>query len=212
MTIVPLERATFVGLSSEKARLLDDLHRFGSLQIIPLGGDQNATVGGGASSQAREALRFLLASPQRRSQVHDRARFVAADVERSALELQSRIQSLEAERDDLLQRLHAARPFGDFRFAPPEQMGDLRLWFYVVPHKEMVKLESTPGMGETAWEVVSRDNRFCYVVVVSNSEPQNMPVPRVKIGSHSPSALAQRLEEVELAIEDAQAERAFLTR
>ena len=36
MSIVLLERATFVGLSSEKARLLDDLHRFGSLQIIPL--------------------------------------------------------------------------------------------------------------------------------------------------------------------------------
>ncbi|MCB1512763.1 MAG: hypothetical protein KDJ36_17850, partial [Hyphomicrobiaceae bacterium] len=211
MSIVLLERATFVGLSSEKARLLDDLHRFGSLQIIPLGGDEHATVGG-ASSQAREALKFLLASPQRRSQVHDRARFDAADVERSALELQSRIQSLEAERDDLLQRLHAAKPFGDFRFAPPEQMGDLRLWFYVVPHKEMTKLESTPGIGETAWEVVSRDNRFCYVVVVSNREPQNMPVPRAKIGSRSPAELAQRLEDVELAIEDAQAERAFLTR
>jgi|GEM_PF-6990601 V/A-type H+-transporting ATPase subunit I len=55
MTIVPLERATFVGLSSEKARLLDDLHRFGSLQIIPLGGNENATVGGGR--QARLARR-----------------------------------------------------------------------------------------------------------------------------------------------------------
>jgi V/A-type H+-transporting ATPase subunit I len=250
MTIVRLERATFVGLSSDKEQLLDDLHRFGSLEIIPLGKDENAAVGGGPSSHAREALKFLLAAPQRRRQVHDRRLFDAAHVEQSALGLQSRIQSLEAERDDLVQRLRAAKPFGDFQFAPPEQMGDLRLWFYVVPHKEMAKLETTsvsaypgttafPGRRSpappridglerpsyeeravseqtpriaAAWEVVARDNRFCYVVVVSNGEPENMPVPRVRIGSRSPSALARRLEEVELAIEDAQAERAYLTR
>ncbi len=130
--------------------------------------------------------------------------------------MQRRIQSLEAERDDLLQRIAAAKPFGDFQFASPDQMGDMRLWFYVVPHKDMAKLEAAGGLDESgdalAWEVVSRDQRFCYVVVVSPDEPTDMPVTRVRIGSRSPKELARRLEKVELAIEDAQAERAYLTR
>lgn len=216
MSIVPLERATFVGLSSEKEELLDDLHRFGSLEIIPLGSGGGSNVGGGPSNQSRDALKFLLASPQRRSQAHDGSQFDAAEVEQRALVLQDRIHSLEAERDDLLQRLTAAKPFGEFLFAPPEQMGGLRLWFYVVPHKDMATLPSASPVGEVdnpiAWEVVDRDPRFCYVVVAAEEEPPHMPVPRAKIGSRGPAELARRLEEVELAIEDAQAERAYLTR
>ena len=39
-----------------------------------------------------------------------------------------------------------------------------------------------------------------------------MPVPRVHLGARSPEELQRRLDEVELAIEDAQAQRAHLTR
>ncbi|MEX1039996.1 MAG: ATPase V [Pirellulaceae bacterium] len=215
MSIVPLVRATFIGLSNDKERLLDDLHRFGCLEIIPLGKGGN-TNAGGPSSQAREALKFLLSAPQRRHPVSDQSLFDAEKVERQSLELQSNIQSMEAERDDLLQRYAAARPFGEFHFAPPEQMGGQRLWFYVVPHKEMAKLSSARRPDGTkddlVWECVARDARFCYVVVVSQHEPENMPVPRSKIGARSPLDLARRLEELELAIEDAQAERSYLTR
>jgi V/A-type H+-transporting ATPase subunit I len=210
MSIVPLERATFVGLSSEKEPWLDDLHRFGSLEIIPLGGDEHVAVGG-PSSQAREALKFLLTAPQRRRQVRDRSQFDATEVEQRALQLQAQIQSFESERDDLLLRLEASKPFGDFTFASPEQMNGLRLWFYMVPHKDMTKLPSNPDPN-TAWEIVGRDHRCCFLVVVSAEEPQGMPVPREKVGSRSPHELRQRLEEVELAIEDTQAERAYLTR
>jgi V/A-type H+/Na+-transporting ATPase subunit I len=216
MSIVPLERVTFMGLSSDKERLLDDLHRFGTLEIIPLSGRAEAITTGGSSSQAREALKFLLSAPQRRRQVSDPTSFDAADVESRALEVQSRIQSLEFERDDLLQRMAAAKPFGKFTFAAPEQMGGLRLWFYTVPHKEMTKVEavraSQNNNDKMAWEIVARDQRCVYLVVVSASEPTHMPIPRVKIGTRSPGELARRLEEVELAIEDAQAERAHLTR
>ena len=99
MSIVPLERVTFAGLSSEKDRLLDDLHARGCLELIPLGSDAKDPAGGGPSSQAREALKFLLACPQRRRQVRDDARFDAESVERQALELQKSIQALESERD-----------------------------------------------------------------------------------------------------------------
>ena len=162
MSIVPLERVTFAGLSSEKDRLLDDLHARGCLELIPLGSDAKDVAGGGPSSEAREALKFLLACPQRRRQVRDDARFDAESVERQALDLQKSIQALESERDSLLQRIADAKPWGDFRFPSLQELGELRLWFYVVPHKDMPKVEAT-GL---VWEVVRRDPRFCYVVVL----------------------------------------------
>ena len=87
-------------------------------------------------------------------------------------------------------------------------MGNQRLWFYVVPHKELPKIEATAPV----WEIIRRDNRFCYVIVISEEEPSEMPVPRVHLGCKPRHELEARLDDVELAIEDAQAERAYLTR
>lgn len=208
MSIVRLERVTFAGLNSDKDRLLDDLHARGCLELIPLRGDAGGVAVGGLSSEAREALKFLLTCPQRRRQLREDAHFDAEAVERQALELRDRIRALESERDTLLQRIAEAKPWGDFRFPQLEEMGQLRLWFYVVPRKEMPKVEAS-GL---AWQVVRSDPRFSYVVVASESEPQGLPVPRSHLGSQSPADLDRRLDEVELAIEDAQAERIHLTR
>jgi len=62
------------------------------------------------------------------------------------------------------------------------------------------------------WEVISRDHRFYNVVVISESQPEGMPVERVRTGSKSLSQLEDRLEDVEIELEDLQAERAGLTR
>ncbi|WP_413430920.1 V-type ATP synthase subunit I [Crateriforma spongiae] len=216
MSIVALERVTFAGLTSEKERLLDDLHRFGCLEIIPCDQPGATPVHDGPSGPARDALKFLLSSPHRRRQIRDPERFDADAVERKALQLQSQLQTLHEERDDLIQRLELVRPFGKFRFASIEEMGDLRLWFYVVPHDQMSGVESalseSTSNNNSAWQTVNRDARFCYVAVVSIDEPIDIPVPRVRIGSRSPDELAKRRDDVEFAIEDVQAERISLTR
>jgi V/A-type H+-transporting ATPase subunit I len=208
MSIVRLERVTFAGLCPDKDRLLDDLHARGCLELIPLRSEADGAATGGPSSEAREALKFLLTCPQRRRQVREDTNFDARAVEQRALGLRDLIRELESERDALLQRLAAAKSWGDFRFPPLEELGGLRLWFYVVPRKEMPKVEAS-GL---VWQVVRSDPRFSYVVVAAESEPQSMPVPRSHLGSVSPADLDRRLDEVELAIEDAQAERAHLTR
>ncbi|MEW4526674.1 ATPase V [Maioricimonas sp. JC845] len=209
MSIVPLDRVTLAGLSHDKDRLLDDLHERGCLELIPFGDELKESTGG-ASSEARDALKFLLSCPHRRRQVTDESRFDVEAVEQQALELEKQIHTLEAERDDLLLRIAAARPWGDFEFPSLKELGDLRLWFYVVPHQDMPDVEAS-GL---TWDVVRRDHRFCYVVVVSPTEPEreSMPVPRVHIGARSLRELDQRLEDVELALEDTQAERESLTR
>jgi V/A-type H+-transporting ATPase subunit I len=153
-------------------------------------------------------LRFLTSCPNRRRQVRDPEKFFARATEQKALALIEKIQDLEAERDFLIGRIENLRPWGDFSFPPREALSNLRLWFYIVPHKDMKHVEAT----DLIWEVIFRDNRFCYVAVISENIPEGMPVERVRTGAKSLSQLEDRLEEVELELEDLQAERAGLTR
>jgi len=208
MSIVSLVKVTFYGHVDDREQVLADLQKFGCLHLIPLAPEKETLTQGGPSSRAKEALRYILSCPNRRRQVRDPAKFDANAIEQQILELKDKIQDLEDERDFLMGRISNLRPWGKFRFPPREDLKNLRLWFYVVSHKDMASVEST----DLIREVVSRDNRFNYVVVVSENEPEEMPVPRVRTGNKSLSELEDRLEEVEFELEDFQAERAGLTR
>lgn len=206
--IVPLVKVTAYGLAKDKERVLADLQEIGCLHLIPLQPEEEGLKEGGPSPQALEALKFLLSCRQRRLQVKDPTEFDAAAVERRARDLQGRIQALLDTRDFLRRRIMDLRPWGDFAFPAPEELNNLRLWFYLVPHHEMRKVEST-GLN---WEVVRRDNRFSYVVVISEQEPQGMPVGRVHTGDKSLTELERVLEEIELEVDNLQLERSSLTR
>jgi V/A-type H+-transporting ATPase subunit I len=209
MSIVSLVKVTFYGHTDDRQQTLSDLQKFGCLHLIPLAPEQEALhTTGGPSSRSREALRFLTSCPNRRRQVRDPEKFFARATEQKALALIEKIQDLEAERDFLIGRIENLRPWGDFSFPPREALSNLRLWFYIVPHKDMKHVEAT----DLIWEVIFRDNRFCYVAVISENVPEGMPVERVRTGAKSLSQLEDRLEEVELELEDLQAERAGLTR
>jgi V/A-type H+-transporting ATPase subunit I len=206
--IVPLIKVTVLGFLQDQEEVLADLQVLGCLHLIPLQAEEDVHREVGPTSEAREALKFLQSCPQKRRPVRDPSKFDAVRVERQVLNLRNRIQQLSDERDFLRRRIKDLQPWGDFTFPPVEDLSNLRLWFYIVPHPEMRKVEAT----ELAWEVVGRDNRFAYVIVVSEEEPQGMPVPRTRTGAKSISALEHRLEEVELELEDLQADRVSLTR
>ena len=208
MSIVSLSKVTIYGHMDDKAFILEDLQDMGCLHIVPLKSQTSFPGRGGPSSQAREALKFLLSCRRKRRQVKDPSKFNAVDVEERTLEIQKCIQVLEDERDFLQQRILDLRPWGNFTFPPSEALQGLLLWFFVVPLNDMKDVKAT----DLTWEVVARDNRFAYVVVVSRDEPQGMPIPRTRTGNRPLSELELRLDEVELELEDLQAERASLTR
>jgi len=208
MSIVSLVKVTFYGHVDDREQVLADLQKFGCLHLIPLAPEKETLVKGGPSSRAREALRYVLSYPNQRRQVRNPAKFDAVAIEQQVLGLKDKVQDLEDERDFLVGRTDNLKPWGQFRFPPREDLKNLRLWFYIVPHKDMASVEST----DLIREVVSRDNRFNYVIVVSENEPEEMPVPRVRTGNKSLSELEDRLEEVEFELEDLRAERAGLTR
>ena len=181
---------------------------YGCLHLIPLAPVRETLTTGSPSSRSQEALRFLSSCPNQRRQVRHPKKFDAHAIEAQTLALLDRSQDLEAERDFLMGRIANLKPWGEFSFPPREALNNLRLWFYIVPHKDMPQVEAT----DLIWEVVFRDNRFCYVVVISENQPADMPVNRVRTGGKSLSQLENRLEDVEIELEDIQAERASLTR
>jgi len=208
VTIVALEKVTFCGHVDDRRQILADLQALGCLHLIPINPEKDSRRHSQASSRAREALRFLKSCPNRRRQVTRADQFDAFDVETRTLAIKDRVAELEQERDFLLGRIENLSPWGAFDFPAPEDLNALRLWFYIVPHKDMVKVRES-GL---VWEKVFADNRFSYVVVISTNEPEGMPVLRVRTGDRTLYQLEDRLEEVELALEDLFAERAGLTR
>lgn len=205
--IVPLVKMTFCGLLRDKAKILTDLQNFGCLHIIPLRELPEALRSVSPASDSREALRFLQESPQKLRAYQDRKDFDPFQLETQILELKARMQDLQEERDLLLGRLSELQPWGDFAFPDPEDFGGLRLWFYAVPYRLLAHIPP-----DVVYEVVQRDNRQAYIVVLAAQEPANMPVARVRVGKLSPHEMRRRLEEVEMALEDVQLERTSLTR
>lgn len=208
MSVVKLDKVTIYGLLIEKEDVMEHLQRLGCMHLIPLSSYDEDAKTENSNPKAWEALKFLLSSPQKRRQVSDPKNFEAETVMNRALEIQDSILKLGDERDFLNRRITDLKPWGEFSYPPLEELGNLRLWFYLVPHNDLKKVEETDHI----WEVVKKDERFDYVAVVSKEEPQGMPAPRTHSGSVPLPELEQRLEEVELELEDLQAERVSLTR
>jgi V/A-type H+-transporting ATPase subunit I len=211
MSIVALSKVTVYGHLDDKAQVLEDLQDLGCLHLISLNPEHDtARRGGGPTSEARESLQFLLSCRQRRKQMRHPKDFDPVVVEQEALILKRRIKALEDERDFLSGRIANLRPWGEFHLPPKEDLVLLRLWFYLIPHYQMKEVEAS----NLHWEVVKEDNRFKYVVVVSKVEPEPdaMPVPRARLGAVPLSELEKRLEEVEIELEDLQAERESMTK
>ncbi len=208
MSIVKLKKITAYGCIDNKDNILNDLQDMGCLHLVPLYTQEEILHKVGPTSEARDALKFLTSCTQRLQQAEDSSVFNEADVELEALEIKRQIEELEDDRDFFRVRIKKLRPWGNFTFPPPEDLANLKLWFYEVPHRQMVEVEAT----SLIWEVVSRSNSISYVVVISESEPEGMPVVRTRSGNRSLAELEKRLAETEQKLETLLAGRVALTR
>lgn len=192
----------------EKEIVLSEFQKLGCLHIVPLAPNIEGESVTGTSTRSREALDFLLSYPRRRHQVVKSAGFNASEVEQHVLKVKDHLHALHDERDHLTDRIKHMRPWGDFVFPSLEELKNYRLWFYVIPHHMMKKVEAS----DIQWALVKKDERFNYVVVVSQEEPERMPVPRTMMGAKSLSELEHRLMEVDNKIDDLDSARFSLTR
>jgi len=205
MSILPMTKVTLYGLTRQKLAVLDSLQTLGCLHIVPSGAPRARTA---PSPDSQRALAFLLGSPHKRRPVRNSRQFDASAVQRRALEIESRMQSLRDEQEFLHRRIGDLTPWGDFRLPEISEHPQLRLWFYVVPHYLIPRVAAC----RLTWQVVHRDSRFSYVAVVSAEEPSGMPVARTHTGSQPLGELTARQEANEEELDDLQAEREGLTR
>ncbi|MTI44878.1 V/A-type H+-transporting ATPase subunit I [Roseibium hamelinense] len=211
MTIVPLKKVSLLGVLDDKHAVLETVQAFGNLHLIPLSSAQKEleAVPSPTGQDAVNALRWLMDCPEQRRPVTRSEDFnTEAFVEKT---LRNRIMIRETEdRIAWLQkRIASVKPWGEFSFAALQDVGDYRLWFYIVPKTKLGLIDP----GKVTFETVHEDRYRAHVVVLSPDEPPSdaMPVPRSHIGEKSLSELQRELEDTEVVLEGLELDRRLLT-
>ncbi len=212
MSIVSLSKLTLAGLLKERMPVLEQLQTLGCLHLVSLveAAREPENVPPAHAVDARRALRYLGDVPDKRHQVRADQDFDMAKTVAAVLTSQDRLRQAYDERDDLVQHIEALLPWGDFRLPESDALAGRYLWFYIVPERQMHLLDEL----SLPWQVVHKDNRQSWVVVIVRNEPPGdaLPVPRAHTGALSLGELYKRLDEAEVELEDAVAERQALTR
>ena len=212
MSIVPLKKLTLFGLSDEKDAILKRLQRLGCLHLVSLREipDRPEDIVPQYPKDTHEALRYLLASPMKRRPVTEDEDFELTAIVEKALWNQERLRATRDRLDEIRSLSRQMVPWGNFKMPKPDELGGLAIWFYVVPLRAMRDVEA----GDLTWQVVNRDHRNAYVIVISEDEPLEdaMPVPRVDLGLLSLAQLRREEERLIGEEEDILAERSRLTR
>jgi len=212
MTIVALNKVSLCGLIGEKDKIVEQLQSLGGTHLIPL----NATVKKSEddllsnTSDALAALKYLQQCKEKRHQVTHADEFEFTKIIADILKVKSTLENLLDKREFLQERIKQVSLWGDFNLAEKGELLGYYLWFYIVP-KNLLK---SVYQSDLVWQQINQSNTHAYIVVIATEEPdkQAMPVDRTHIGDVSLSNLQRHLEALELAIEDASAQRAYLTR
>lgn len=212
MSIVPLVKVNLVGILDDKEKVLEAAQEFGALHLIPLTSAQKEleAVPAGRGREAAEALRWLVNSPaQRRPMTHPDG-FQLDQVVASALENKKALKACEDRLSRLDRRIHDVEPWGEFSFSDLADIGDYRLWFYVVPAGKLGQVDPDGKI----LEVVHRDKYRSYIVLLSPDEPpaDAMPVPRTHVGAEALSTLRHQYEIAAVELEELELKRQVLTK
>ena len=212
MSIARLQKLSVVGPQAEERPALEALQDLGCMHLLPLAPppDQPEDVPDRGAKAALQALRFLSELPDPRRQLRRDPDFDILTFVPRVLDLRDRLRETGDRRDFLAHRISEVTPWGDLIFPPREELAGLHLWFYKLPLKERAALETL----EIPWQIVHRDSRFHYVVLIAHDEPDPalLPVPRTHTGALPVSELQAQLEETEIELEELAAERHGLTR
>lgn len=207
MSIVAMRRMTLVGLLAHKSEILRRLQALGVAHV-----EEQGRVAGDEHREYAEllaALDYLMACPLRRRPQHSEPApelgALLAEIRDNRLRreaLQDRLTLLRRHRREL-------RPWGNFHFPPLEDLAGQRLWFYSVPlgQRQAVEAITLP------WQIVNRDHRFLYLVVIAAEEPplEAVPFERSHTGGLSLSEVREQEDAAHVELERLEAERYLLT-
>lgn len=212
MSIISLTKVTLFGSNAEQKAALSDLQSLGCVHLISMREESRpvALTAPEWDESVAGALRYLIGAARRRHQDIDPQNFNVEEVVKAALKNKEQQREAADRRISLRHRISQLSPWGNFNLPPLDEMAGYRLWFYRIPHRELKAVNKLTD----PWEIVAKDNRFAYVVVISKDEPRPeiLPVPRTHAGEVPLEELKRRLQRVELETEDLAAERNALSR
>ena len=162
MAIVPLNKMTLYGAESRRQVVIERLQDLGCVHLVDLGHDPSGDTVTDASRETREALQYLRACPEQLWKVRRRDGFDRAKVVAEALHLRNQGQERRDERDELQKAIELIEPWGEFRLPDGDTIGNIRLWFYVVPLRAVDSIQAV----EAPAREVTRDHQHAYYVVL----------------------------------------------
>ena len=204
--IVPLSKLTIFGTCDQQQSVLDQLQQLGCVHLVPLREKQAAGKELG-SKEAIEAYRYLLRSRIKRRPASDPSKFDREALIAELLSIKDRRAVLWAERDELLHAIELVSPWGEFQLPEKDELPGQNFYFYKVRLHEQSQLPA-----DLIRQVVARDNRFAYVVVIAAELPLDIEAEKVELDPRSLSQLRRRLEDVEEELDELHWRRVTLTR
>jgi V/A-type H+-transporting ATPase subunit I len=216
MSIIPLNKVTIFGLPKDKPAVLDGLQRLGCMHLIPLQPPPKTAefAASEPAEDARRALRHIMDVPRKRHQVRDESAFDLDRVVAEALANKQRRREAEDKKLSLANRLDELAPWGDFTLPNLDELGGYRLWFYRVPHPKVPSFREALKKLALPWQLVYEGNLYAYFAIVAQEEPaaHGLPLRRTHAGSISPQELKRQLEQVEIELDEIEAEHGSLSR
>jgi V/A-type H+-transporting ATPase subunit I len=212
VSIVRLCKVSLCGPQQEKNLVLAELQKLGlvhlvSLRPAPSEPEQALTP---HAEETYKALKYLRRTPNKRRPLRHSEEFHIHETVAQTLANRQQLREVSDRRDALAQRIRELEPWGEFSFPPPQDLAGVKLWFYILPVNQQASLAAI----DLPWQIVHRDNRHAYVVVLSRDEPAPdlLPVVRTHTGAKPLSQLRRELEDAEIELEDVNAKRETLTR
>jgi len=212
VSIVSLSKLSIVTPINSKNAVLDKLQTMGCMHLISLTKQvsQSDALQDIDIEQIQLVIRFLDESGRRRSQTTREQEFnVLAFITRT-LELKEKLRLACEEKEKVTKKIELYQPWGDFEFPPVSELKDLKFWFYVLPVNSQDELQAV----EFPWQIIRKDNRFIYVIVISKEEPRAdlFSIERSHLGESSLAKLKLHLEDINIEIDELNLQREALTK
>ncbi|MDP1562133.1 MAG: V-type ATP synthase subunit I [Pirellulaceae bacterium] len=210
MAIVPLQKVTFYGSLPDRDAVVGGLQQMGCLHLVDLSGQvPNKPLEHADRNLVEEAIRHLEASPvqnaNQRQQYKDDLNCLK--VAQLALEHQKLRDEFSDRRDQLHQQMDTLSPWGEFRWPEVHETAGVRLWFYVIPERELSILQNSA----LVWQLIRQEQQTAYVVILSVDQPDVPWVSKV-LPQRSLSDIQTELVAVDENLETLHWQRAELTR
>ncbi len=132
-----------------------------------------------------KTLRYLQACRTTRRKASYSAQYDRQQLIRETLAIKSETERLQSERDHLKQSIDDLSCWGEFSLNDIEQRCGQQLWFYAIPLHDLSVLTD-----EMLWYLAGKDNRFAYVVVLSERTAGGFPVSAPEPRSATPFRVA----------------------